>query len=149
MRNYYQSTIDFSELRFLIDDTLKIEADNELKEAGLLTSKDKPASEVIRETVREVSAPFLNKLRRVMERRGGVEPVRDQFLNLYNNKEYTGFFLLLVIEYGLLNWQTPKIIVMLPAAPAALKEFEAEFLVVFNEFIENSYSAGDSGDENT
>lgn len=144
MRYYFQSTVDMSELRYMTDKSIQNEAIDLLQERGLLSSKEKPVPEEIKKAAEQISAPFLRNLSRVMARRGGLEPIHGLFLDLYNSKEYKGFFLMLAFKYGLMRWQVPKTIVALPASPDALKQFESDFLVSMADFILNEKTAQDN-----
>ena len=127
-----------------------------MTELGLLTEKGNPSPTQISSITASVAPPFFDKLKRRISRRpGGIFAVKDTAKKLYDIKEYTALFLYLCFLYGFMEWQVPERVLLLPAAPDALKLFASEFLSAFEAYLESSKpeseDAGghDSEQENT
>ena len=136
MKKYYMAFVDFSEIiNVTADEEQLIKARERMTELGLLTEKGNPSPSQIGSMTVSVSAPFFDKLKRRISRRpGGILTVKDTLTKLYDRKEYTAVFLNLCFLYGFMEWQVPERILLLPAAPEALKLFTSEFLSAFEAY---------------
>ena len=140
MKKYYMSFVDFSEIVNVTADEAQLEKARErMTELGLLTEKGNPSSTQISSMTASVSAPFFDKLKRRINRRpGGITAVKDTVKKLCDKKEYTALFLYLCFLYGFMEWQVPERVLLLPAAPDALKLFASEFLAEFERYLANA-----------
>lgn len=139
MKKYYMAFVDFSEIINVTADEEQLKkAYTRMTELGLLTEKGNPSSAKISSLTASVSLPFFDKLkRRISRRTGGIVGVKDTLKKLYGKKEYNAMFLYICFLYGFMEWQVPEQVLLLPAAPEALKLFAAEFLSVFEAYITN------------
>lgn len=140
MKKYYMAFVDFSEIANVTADEAQLEkARQRMTELGLLTEKGNPSPTQISSMTASVSAPFFDKLeRRISRRPGGIAAVKETVHKLCGKKEYTALFLYLCFLYGFMEWQVPERVVLLPAAPDALKLFASDFLAAFDSYMENS-----------
>ncbi len=155
MKKYYMAFVDFSEIVNVTADEAQLEkARQRMTELGLLTEKGNPSPSQISSMTASVSAPFFDKLeRRISRRPGGIAAVKETVHKLCDKKEYTALFLYLCILYGFMEWQVPERVLLLPAAPDALKLFASDFLAAFDSYMANSgkesEDAAEHGDNET
>lgn len=140
MKKYYMAFVDFSEIVNVTADEEQLEkARTRMMELGLLTEKGNPSPTQISSMTASVSAPFFDKLKRRLSRRpGGISAEKNTIKKLYDKKEYTALFLYLCFLYGFMEWQVPERVLLLPAAPDALKLFASDFLAAFEAYLVNS-----------
>ena len=150
MKKYYMAFVDFSEIVNVTADEEQLEKARErMTELGLLTEKGNPSASQIGSMTASVSAQFFDKLKRRISRRpGGISAVKDTLTKLYDRKEYTAVFLYLCFLYGFMEWQVPERVLLLPAAPDALKLFASEFLSAFEAYLESSKPESEDAEEN-
>ena len=131
MRKYYISHIDFSEIVNVTADPAQLEtARKRMKELGLLTEKGNPSPATIGAAVNRLAPPFLSKLsKRISRRPGGIDGVYETLRDLYERREYVGYFL-----YGFIEWLVPEQIALMPASPETLKVFCTTFTERFSAF---------------
>lgn len=144
MRKYYQAYVDLSEIVNITattDEQLQ-RAQERLAELGLLTEKGNPSPSQIGALASSVTPPLIEKAARRLARRGGVEAVHGTFTKFYEKKEYNAMYLYLVIVYGLLEWQVPEGLTLLPAVPAALKVYMDVLMTVFAKGAQGKSSDG-------
>lgn len=148
MKKYYMSFVDFSEIINVTADEEQLgKARERMTELELLTEKGNPSPSQISNVVSSVSAPFFDKLKKRISRRpGGITSVKDTMKKLADRKEYTAVFLYLAFLYGYLEWQVPEKVLLLPAAPDALKIFASDFMAAFDNFL-NEDSAPDKSEQ--
>ena len=132
--------VDFSEIVNVTADEAQLEkARARMIELGLLTERGNPSPSQINSMTASVSAPFFDKLKRRIGRRpGGISIIKDTVKKLFDKKEYTALFLYLCFLYGFMEWQVPERVLLLPAAPDALKLFASGFLTAFETYLANS-----------
>lgn len=153
MKKYYMAFVDFSEIVNVTADEAQLEkARQRMTELGLLTEKGNPSPSQISSMTATVSAPFFDKLgRRISRRPSGIGAVKDTVAKLCDKKEYTALFLYLCILYGFMEWQVPERVLLLPAAPDALKLFASDFLAAFESYLadagKESEGAAEHGDD--
>ena len=139
MKKYYLSHIDFSELINITADPVQLaEARKRMQELGMLTEKEKPSISSLTITAGSGSRSFFIKLRKRLRRRCDIQVVRKTLQMLYNRKDYYGFYLYIAFLYGFLEWQVPERVMLLPAAPEALKCYCGELLSALDEFLSSS-----------
>lgn len=129
MRKYYISHIDFSEIVNVTADPTQLEiARKRMKELGLLTEKGNPSPATIGAAVNRLAPPFLSKLgKRISRRPGGIDGVYETLQDLYERREYVGYFLYIVFLYGFIEWLVPEQIALMPASSETLKAFCTAF----------------------
>ena len=140
MKKYHMAFVDFSEIVNVTADEAQLEkARARMIELGLLTERGNPSPSQINSMTASVSAPFFDKLKRRIGRRpGGISIIKDTVKKLFDKKEYTALFLYLCFLYGFMEWQVPERVLLLPAAPDALKLFASDFLTAFETYLANS-----------
>ena len=104
----------------------------------MLTEKGKPSISSLTITAGSGSRSFFIKLRKRLRRRCDIQVVRKTLQMLYNRKDYYGFYLYIAFLYGFLEWQVPERVMLLPAAPEALKCYCGELLSALDEFLSSS-----------
>lgn len=136
MRKYYISHIDFSEIVNVTADPAQLEtARKRMKELGLLTEKGNPSPATIGAAVNRLAPPFFSKLgKRISRRPGGIDGVYETLQDLYERREYVGYFLYIVFLYGFIEWLVPEQIALMPASPETLKVFCTTFTERFSAF---------------
>lgn len=136
MRKYYISHIDFSEIVNVTTDPAQLEtARRRMKELGLLTEKGNPSPATIGAAVNRLAPPFLSKLsKRISRRPGGINGVYETLQDLYERREYVGYFLYVVFFYGFIEWLVPEQIALMPASPETLKAFCTAFTERFTAY---------------
>lgn len=136
MRKYYISHIDFSEIVNVTTDPAQLEtARKRMKELGLLTEKGNPSPATIGAALNRLVPPFLSKLgKRISRRPGGINGVYETLQDLYERREYVGYFLYVVFFYGFIEWLVPEQIALMPASPETLKAFCTTFKERFSAF---------------
>ena len=99
MNNNDLSLINLSEIRFLTGDTGEREnADAMMQERGLLTDKGNPSVSGIAEQNEHYTPLLLNRLSYKLQfRENSFECIRNTYLKMYSEKDYTGMFLLTVL----------------------------------------------------
>jgi len=131
MNNNDLSLINLSEIRFLTGDTGEREnADAMMQERGLLTDKGNPSVSGIAEQ-NDYLTPLLLKLQ---FRENSFECVRNTYLKMYSEKDYTGMFLFTVLMYGLIGWRTPLNLNLMSSRKEMLKIFFGEFVRTLEDF---------------
>ena len=137
MRKYYMSHVDFSEIDTLSNDEItRKNALAMMTEAGAINAKGKPDANVINNLSGSSSYQFFSKLsKRLSRRRGGIRAVYELLQKMQAAKEYTAMYLYIVIHYGFLECQVPRLVTCLPVIPEALKMFLTEFMADFEEFM--------------
>lgn len=136
MRKYFISHIDFSEIVNVTTDPAQLEtARRRMKELGLLTEKGNPSPATIGAAVNRLAPPFLSKLsKRISRRPGGINGVYETLQDLYERREYVGYFLYVVFFYGFIEWLVPEQIALMPASPETLKAFCTAFTERFTAY---------------
>ena len=136
MRKYYISHIDFSEIVNVTTDPAQLEtARRRMKELGLLTEKGNHSPATIGAAVNRLAPPFLSKLsKRISRRPGGINGVYETLQDLYERREYVGYFLYVVFFYGFIEWLVPEQIALMPASPETLKAFCTAFTERFTAY---------------
>ncbi len=136
MNNYNLSFINLSEIRFLTGDTKEPEnADAIMREHGLLTDKGNPSVSGIAELNDYLTPLLLNRLSAKLKfRENGFECIRNTYLKMYSEKDYTGMFLFTVLMYGLIGWRTPLNLNLMSSRKEMLKIFFGEFVRTLEDF---------------
>ena len=136
MNNYNLSFINLSEIRFLTGDTKEPEnADAVMQEHGLLTDKGNPSASGIAELNDYLTPLLLNRLSAKLKfRENGFECIRNTYLKMYSEKDYTGMFLFTVLMYGLIGWRTPLNLNLMSSRKEMLKIFFGEFVRTLEDF---------------
>lgn len=136
MNNNDLSLINLSEIRFLTGDTGEREnADAMMQERGLLTDKGNPSVSGIAEQNEHYTTLLLNRLSYKLQfRENGFECIRNTYLKMYSEKDYTGMFLLTVLMYGLIGWRTPLNLNLMSSRKEMLKIFFGEFVRTLEDF---------------
>lgn len=140
MKKYYTSHIDFSEIANITVNSEQLQsAHKRLQELNLITEKGNPSASNIASMTLSLSKSFFIKLqKRLRNRNGGIAATRDILKYLYSRKEYYGFFMYITFLYGFLEWQVPEKIMLLPAAPDALKCYCTEVVSALDKYIEDN-----------
>ena len=136
MNNYNLSFINLSEIRFLTGDTKEPEnADAVMQEHGLLTDKGNPSASGIAELNDYLTPLLLNRLSAKLKfRENGFECIRNTYLKMYSEKDYTGMFLFTVLMYGFIGWRTPLNLNLMSSRKEMLKIFFGEFVRTLEDF---------------
>lgn len=136
MTNYYLSVSDYSEIRFLIGDLgEKEDADRMLAERGLLTEKGNAAISAVSELNNKLTCYLLHRLAsKLRQRKNGFEPIKNTYLKMYSEKDYTGMYLLTVFIYGFVGWRTPLELNILSSHRELLKSYFGEFIKTLKNF---------------
>lgn len=144
MRKYYISHIDFSEIVNVTAVPAQLEtARKRMKELGLLTEKGNPSPATIGTAVNRLAPPFFSKLgKRISRRPGGINGVYETLQDLYERREYVGYFLYVVFFYGFIEWLVPEQIALMPASPETLKAFCTAFTERFTAYRAEKESEG-------
>ncbi len=137
MKKYYMAFVDFTEIVNVTADEHQLTlAKEKLQEGGLLTDKGNPSPTAIGHLAQTLLPQFFEKLKkRLTRRQGGVVGVKETLQKLYDKKDYLGFYLYLAFMYGFVEWAVPEKVILLPAAPEAMKVFAAETLSAFTAFL--------------
>lgn len=136
MNNNDLSLINLSEIRFLTGDTGEQEnADAMMQERGLLTDKGNPSASGIAEKNDYLTPLLLKRLSAKLKfRENSFECIRNTYLKMYSEKDYTGMFLLTVLMYGLIGWRTPLNLNLMSSRKEMLKIFFGEFVRTLEDF---------------
>ena len=136
MNNYNISLVNLSEMRFLTGDEKEYENAAEiLAEHGLLTDKGNPSVSGIAEQNEHYTPLLLNRLSYKLQfRENGFECIRNTYLKMYSEKDYTGMFLFTVLMYGLIGWRTPLNLNLMSSRKEMLKIFFGEFVRTLEDF---------------
>ena len=136
MNNYNLSFINLSEIRFLTGDTKEPEnADAVMREHGLLTDKCNPSASGIAELNNYLTPLLLNRLScKLKFRENSFECMRNTYLKMYSEKDYTGMFLFTVLMYGFIGWRTPLNLNLMSSRREMLKIFFGEFVRTLEDF---------------
>ena len=136
MNNYNLSFINLSEIRFLTGDTKEPEnADAMMQERGILTDKGNPSASGIAELNNYLTPLLLKRISAKLQfRENGFECVRNTYLKMYSEKDYTGMFLFTVLMYGLIGWRTPLNLNLMSSRKEMLKIFFGEFVRTLEDF---------------
>ena len=79
-----------------------------MQEHGLLTDKGNPSVSGIAEQNEHYTPLLLKRLSfKLQFRENSFECIRNTYLKMYSEKDYTGMFLFTVLMYGLIGWRTP------------------------------------------
>ena len=136
MNNYNLSFINLSEIRFLTGDIGEQEnADAMLQERGLLTDKGNPSVSGIAEQNEHYTPLLLNRLwAKLQFRENSFECIRNTYLKMYSEKDYTGMFLFTVLLYGFIGWRTSLNLNLMSSRKEMLKIFFGEFVRTLEDF---------------
>ena len=136
MNNNDLSLINLSEIRFLTGDTGEREnADAMMQERRLLTDKGNPSVSGMAELNVYHTPKLLSRLSLKLKfRENGFEHMRNTYLKMYSEKDYTGMFLFTVLMYGLIGWRTPLNLNLMSSRKEMLKIFFGEFVRTLEEF---------------
>ena len=136
MNNYNLSFVNLSEIRFLTGDIGEQEnADAMMQERGLLTDKGNPSVSGIAEQNEHYTPLLLNRLSRKLQfRENSFECIRNTYLKMYSEKDYTGMFLFTVLLYGFIGWRTPLNLNLMSSRKEMLKIFFGEFVRTLEDF---------------
>ena len=136
MNNNDLSLINLSEIRFLTGDTGEREnADAMMREHGLLTDKCNPSASGIAELNNYLTPLLLNRLSAKLKfRENSFECIRNTYLRMYSEKDYTGMLLFTVLMYGLIGWRTPLNLNLMSSRKEMLKIFFGEFVRTLEDF---------------
>ena len=136
MNNYNLSFISLSEIRFLTGDIGEQEnADAMMQERGLLTDKGNPSVSGIAEQNEHDTPLLLNRLSRKLQfRENSFECIRNTYLKMYSEKDYTGMFLFTVLLYGFIGWRTSLNLNLMSSRKEMLKIFFGEFVRTLEDF---------------
>lgn len=136
MNNYNLSLINLSEIRFLTGDIGEQEnADAMLQERGLLTDKGNPSVSGIAEQNEHDTPLLLNRLSGKLQfRENSFECIRNTYLKMYSEKDYTGMFLFTVLLYGFIGWRTSLNLNLMSSRKEMLKIFFGEFVRTLEDF---------------
>ena len=136
MNNYNLSLINLSEIRFLTGDIGEQEnADAMLQERGLLTDKGNPSVSGIAEQNEHYTPLLLNRLSGKLQfRENSFECIRNTYLKMYSEKDYTGMFLFTVLLYGFIGWRTSLNLNLMSSRKEMLKIFFGEFVRTLEDF---------------
>ena len=136
MNNNDLSLINLFEIRFLTGDTGEREkADAMMQERGLLTDKGNPSASGIAEQNDYLTPLLLKRLSfKLQFRENSFECIRNTYLKMYSEKDYTGMFLLTVLMYGLIGWRTPLNLNLMSSHKEMLKIFFGEFIRTLEDF---------------
>lgn len=136
MNNYNLSFVNLSEIRFLTGDIGEQEnADAMLQERGLLTDKGNPSVSGIAEQNEHDTPLLLNRLSGKLQfRENSFECIRNTYLKMYSEKDYTGMFLFTVLMYGFIGWRTSLNLNLMSSRKEMLKIFFGEFVRTLEDF---------------
>lgn len=136
MNNYNLSFVNLSEIRFLTGDIGEQEnADAMMQERGLLTDKGNPSVSGIAEQNEHDTPLLLNRLSRKFQfRENSFECIRNTYLKMYSEKDYTGMFLFTVLMYGFIGWRTSLNLNLMSSRKEMLKIFFGEFVRTLEDF---------------
>ena len=136
MNNNDLSLINLSEIRFLTGNTREREnADAMMQERGLLTDKGNPSVSGIAEQNDYLTPLLLKRLSfKLQFRENSFECIRNTYLKMYSEKDYTGMFLFTVLMYGLIGWRTPLNLNLMSSRKDMLKIFFGEFIRTLEDF---------------
>lgn len=136
MNNNDLSLINLSEIRFLTGDTGEREnADAMMREHGLLTDKCNPSASGIAELNNYLTPLLLNRLSAKLKfRENSFECIRNTYLRMYSEKDYTGMLLFTVLMYGFIGWRTPLNLNLMSSRKEMLKIFFGEFVRTLEDF---------------
>ena len=136
MNNYNLSFVNLSEIRFLTGDIGEQEnADAMMQERGLLTDKGNPSVSGIAEQNEHDTPLLLNRLSRKLRfRENSFECIRNTYLKMYSEKDYTGMFLFTVLLYGFIGWRTSLNLNLMSSRKEMLKIFFGEFVRTLEDF---------------
>ena len=136
MNNYNLSLINLSEIRFLTGDIGEQEnADAMLQERGLLTDKGNPSVSGIAEQNEHDTPLLLNRISAKLQfRENSFECIRNTYLKMYSEKDYTGMFLFTVLLYGFIGWRTSLNLNLMSSRKEMLKIFFGEFVRTLEDF---------------
>ena len=119
MNNNDLSLINLSEIRFLTGDT----------------GERENADAMMQEQNEHYTSLLLKRLSfKLQFRENGFECVRNTYLKMYSEKDYTGMFLLTVLMYGLIGWRTPLNLNLMSSRKEMLKIFFGEFIRTLEDF---------------
>lgn len=136
MNNYNISLVNLSEMRFLTGDEKEYENAAEiLAEHGLITEKGNPSVDGISELNGYHTPKLLSRLSLKLKfRENGFEHMRNTYLKMYSEKDYTGMFLLTVLMYGFIGRRVPLDLNLISSRRELLKIFFGEFAGTLEEF---------------
>ena len=136
MNNYNLSFVNLSEIRFLTGDTKEPEnADAVMQEHGLLTDKGNPSVSGIAEQNEHYTLLLLKRISAKLQfRENSFECMRNTYLKMYSEKDYTGMFLFTVLMYGFIGWRTPLNLNLMSSRREMLKIFFGEFVRTLEDF---------------
>lgn len=136
MNNYNLSLINLSEIRFLTGDIGKQEnADAMMQERGLLTDKGNPSVSGIAEQNEHYTLLLLKRISaKIKFRENSFECIRNTYLRMYSEKDYTGMLLFTVLMYGFIGWRTPLNLNLMSSRREMLKIFFGEFVRTLEDF---------------
>ena len=136
MNNYNLSLINLSEIRFLTGDIGEQEnADSMMQERGLLTDKGNPSVSGIAEQNEHDTPLLLNRIwAKLQFRENSFECIRNTYLKMYSEKDYTGMFLFTVLLYGFIGWRTSLNLNLMSSRKEMLKIFFGEFVRTLEDF---------------
>lgn len=137
MKKYLMSFIDYSEIINVTADQEQLQnAKKRMTELGLLTDKGNiRPSQIDAVAVSEGPAFFAKLDKRLRRRAGGIAVIKGSFQKLYDERNDMAMFLYLAFWYGLLEWQLPEPVVLLPAIPAAMSRFFDTFMEEFEKYM--------------
>ena len=136
MNNNDLSLINLSEIRFLTGDTGEREnADAMMQERGLLTDKGNSSVSGIAELNNYLTPLLLKRLSAKLKfRENSFECIRNTYLKMYSEKDYTGMFLFTVLMYGFIGWRTPLNLNLMSSRREMLNIFFGEFVRTLEDF---------------
>ena len=136
MNNFNLSIVNASEIRFLTGDTREHEnAAEMLAEHGLITEKGNPSVSGMAELNGYHTPKLLSRLSsRLKFSENGFEHMRNTYLKMYSEKDYTGMFLFTVLMYGFAGWRVPLDLNLISSRRELLKSFFGEFAGTLEEF---------------
>ena len=136
MNNNDLSLINLSEIRFLTGDIGEREnADAMMQERGLLTDKGNPSVSGMAELNVYHTPKLLSRLSLKLKfRENGFEHMRNTYLKMYSEKDYTGMFLFTVLMYGFIGRRVPLDLNLISSRRELLKIFFGEFVRTLEEF---------------
>lgn len=136
MTNYNLSITDLSEIRFLTGDIKARENPAEmLKERGFLTEKGNPSVSAIEGLSDRLSGSFLHRLSSKLKiRENGFERIKNTYLKMYSEKDYTGMYLFTAMIYGFVGWRTPLDLNLISFRRELLKIYFGEFVRTLEDF---------------
>lgn len=136
MKNFYMSISDYSEIRFLTGDlTDKENTDEMLREKGFLTEKGNPSASAVSDLNGRLAKPLLRRISsKLQNRMNGFEPIKNTYLKMYSDRDYTGMYLFTVFLYGFIGWRTPLELNLISSRRELLKIYFGEFAGTLEEF---------------